>query len=161
MKNKKEQIKDIVARRNDKLAAFLNDLSSYTQKSFRLIGDENNPKIIIDDKYALSAYVSNFYLHFTDSYYNGHIIHTIKLMKDMRYDIDSLVDILNRCELKELYKVKHIKAEMYITGYNKTKDYKKTMFPVFSVCEPRVYFSREKAREVVEKFGDAYPLEIE
>jgi len=151
----------VIARRNERLERFFELLYEGTEVHFRLIGDKNCPAIIIDESFCLSCFVKNFDLHFTDKPNQGEILESVKLQKDQQIDRDKIVGILEKVEHRKIFKVRHKGTLLYLAGYNFT-DKKKLdgKYPVFAKYNPKIYFSKEYAVDIIESYKD-YDLEIE
>lgn len=158
---KTENLDEVITRRNARLLDFLDVLSVILQKEVRMIGDKNNPAIIVDDNYCLSAFVHNFDLNFTNIPRNGEVIYKVKLEKEPVYDTQLLLNAINNSEHYITKRIRYRGTDLFLTGYNSfDKKDDNTIYPVFSRYRPRIYFSLEKAKTAIEKYGKDYPLQI-
>lgn len=152
---------EMIKKRNARLNRFLSYLSKNSSHDFRIINDPNNPKIVMDDFYCLSAYVKNFNLYFLDNPDDDNCTLQLKLTKTVVPDIDNILETIENANHRRLYKIRHINTDLYVSGYNFfDKSDRETMFPVFSRYNMKLYFRRERAEEIIDKFED-YPLIVE
>jgi hypothetical protein len=159
-KKKSEELKDLIERRNKRLDSFFKSLSI----EYKIIGDENNPCIIYEDKYVLNCYVHNFELRFTDLPIKGNVIYKVKLVNNVKFDKNKIMSCINDYPKRSIYKViiKNSFPELYLSGYNfLNKDEKLGRYPVFSTYHPKMYFSKEKANEIKDSLiSEGYSVDI-
>lgn len=107
-------------------------------KNVKLIGDENQPKIILDDMLSVSGFVRNKIYNFTNKQFGGEIIHSIDLNQFEKESHQHLKEIINSAERKRVYRLKI---------YNQQLFYVRTVenAPYFSNIESRYFFDFEKA----------------
>jgi hypothetical protein len=74
-KDRDELLKDFLKRRNSQLINLFRD----TGHQVKLLGEAENPVIILNNKIKLTAYVHNFELRFTDAPWNGDVICRVKI----------------------------------------------------------------------------------
>lgn len=72
---RRETLGEFLQRRNNQLIHLFRD----TKHEVKLLGEAENPVIILDHKIKLSAYVNNFELRFLDQPWNGEIICRVKI----------------------------------------------------------------------------------
>ena len=155
-----KEIKKMIDKRNARLQHFVEKIQQYIDKNFRIIGNPNHPMIIMDDKYCLSAYVKNFELFFVNKPHQGEIIYSIKLTHSLDFNIDKVLSCLNNSEHRKLYKILYDGTDLYVSGHNsQDKLDNSTMYPVFSRFNMKLYFSKENAQKILEKYKE-YPLKI-
>lgn len=139
-----------VEERNDQLLKLFLNLG-YDAK---LIGNRNQPKIIIDRNFAISGFIKNRIYNFTSKPFGGDIVHTINLNHHdaiTRLEIDQLIA---SCEKRQIWKVGL--CEEYC---GKTLYYVNTteFIPYFAFDDCRFFFDAEKAEDahkyLSEKFG--------
>lgn len=151
---------DIVKKRNKRLLEFF----KLCGLSVRLIGDENSPAMVYEDKYILNAYVHNFELRFTDSAFQGNVVYQVKLTAKPNFDRNKIISCIDEYQKREVYKVsiKDSTPKLFLSGYNfLNKEEKLGRYPVFSAYYPKVYFSQEKASEISNELNqDGYNVEI-
>lgn len=119
--------------------------------------DINNPSVIYNDEKRLSCYVHNFELRFNDAPDKGNVIYTIKLENDnkTKFESDRILDWYKNYEHKHVYRIlmAESKPSVYLSGFNYLKrEIGEGKYPVFSLHNPRVFFTREKAEEVASPF---------
>ena len=158
---RKEDLDEIIKRRNLRLKNFF----EICQLPIRLIGDNNSPAMVLNDKHVLNCYIHNFELRFTDNPIQGNIIYTVKLTEKPNFDKNKVMSCINDYEKRQLYKIRlnNSKPILYLSGYNfLNKEEKEGRYPVFSSYIPKVYFSEEKANEVLNELSnDGYDLVID
>lgn len=145
-----ENKQDIVNRRNWRLAEFW----LKTQLPVRIIGNENSPAIIFDEKWILSCYVKNFNLIFKDSPFDGNDVMSIKLTVNPEYKIQDFIMWLSKSKHRPIYKIKLIEIEpkLYLVGYNFLNSaMSENRYPVFATYNPKLYFSEESAIQKVDE----------
>jgi hypothetical protein len=148
-----------VKRRNKRVEALFNRLGF----EVTLIGDENKPAIVLD-KYnkCLSAYVHNFELRFVKSPSSNEIVHTHKLIQNpTQNEIKKVFETIENTVHKDVFKIGLYGTQLSISGWNYLdRENSSGIYPVFSKHRVKIYFSRERAEEIVEKFGKEYNLFI-
>jgi hypothetical protein len=159
-RKQKENLEDVIERRNLRIKQFF----ELCKIQIRLIGDKNTPAIIIDDSYVLNCYVHNFELRFTDQVIQGNIVYTVKLTEKPNFDKNKVMSCINDFEKRKVFKIQvnNSNPKLYLSGYNFLDKIKKDgRYPVFSSYIPKVYFSKEKAEEIVNTLSnDGYDLVI-
>jgi hypothetical protein len=150
----------VVKRRNDKLKK----LFAENGFNIRLIGDPQKPAIVMNEDILLSAFVKNFYLHFTKEPFSDEIVNTIKLYYQVTINKNELEQTIDACEHRKVYKIKlaNVEPELYLVGYNfLDKDNEVGRFPVFGPHKPKVYFKEEFAvKRANEISKEGYNLEV-
>jgi len=127
----------------------------------RLIGNPHKPAIIAGEAVCLSAYVSNFNLHFTDKPFEGDIIYTVKLHNDTKPDIEKLYQILLSTEHRQVYRLKYYNSDLYLAGYNfKNRAASYGKYPVFAREGVKIYFDDEFAQKIIDEFDRVYIMDI-
>lgn len=150
----------VISRRNERLQRFFELYYEGTDTVFRLIGDKNCPAIIVNEVQCLSCFVKNFNLHFTNKPNQGDVIETVKLQKDQQMDKVRIAEVLAMAEHREVFKIQHGDSGLFLAGYNfKNKSELAGKYPVFSRFNPKIYFSKEYADEIVESYTD-YDLKV-
>lgn len=107
-------------------------------KNIKLIGDENQPKLIVDNL-SISGFVKNKIYHFTTKQFGGEIIYSVNLNEKEIESTEYLVKIIESAERKTVYRlvVDSIKNLFYVRTDKGA--------PYFSTSESRYYFDLEKA----------------
>lgn len=150
-----DNLDKVVAKRNRRLKEFF---AAFSIK-VRIIGDKNAPSVIWNDECALSCYVHNFNLHFTDEPFNGKIIKTFKLTEEVKAEMEDIKYAIGNANHRPVYKIylKGSTPNLYLCGYNyEDKQNSIGRYPVFSAVEPKIYFSKEKSTDITDelrKFG--------
>lgn len=155
--NENKSTPSFVPKRNAWLLRFFKKL--LPNADIRIMGDENNPAVVIDHEFILSCYVHNFDIRFTDKNQKGNILFTVKLQNDIKlikYDEKTMNDWYSNTQHRKLNRVylecESTQAPLYLIGWNfKNKTTKEGKYPVFGEYEPRVYFTKQKATEVQEE----------
>ena len=153
--NNKEQLSDIVVRRNKRLSEFFK-LLGLNVKLIETAKSINNPPMVLNDEFILNAYVHNFELRFTDSPNQGNVLYTVKLTEKPLFDKNRILAAINDYEKRPIYKIylKNVEPTLYLTGYNfLNKDEKLGRYPVFSSYQPKLYFHEDKAQEICEELN--------
>lgn len=151
MPNRFEPKKDIIERRNGRLESFFKKLSNH----IRLIGDPENPAIIVDNTICLSAYVRNFDLNFTDQPEKAAIISTYKLKLGSCITQEEFDGYLNDYSHRRVYKVHLKNTPLFLSGYNfLDRKHSKGRYPVFAKYNYKLYFNKEYAETIVEDYKD-------
>lgn len=163
-KKKRETLEEVITRRNERLK----DLFNLMGISVRIIGNDNHPAIVYNEKNVLNCYVHNFELRFTDNPYQGNVIYTIKLTEKPIFDKNKVMSCINDYEMRSVTKVYLIvndsqNPRLYLSGYNfLDKKEKLGRYPVFSAYNPKVYFTQENAATVVTELeADGYKVGLE
>jgi hypothetical protein len=157
---KKEELPDVIVRRNKRLSDFFKLLGL----NVKVIGNVNNPPMIINDEFILNAYVHNFELRFTDSPNQGNVLYIVKLTEKPLFDKNKILSAINDYEKRPVFKVylKDCSPTIYLSGYNfLNKEEKLGRYPVFSSYSPKVYFNKEKADEISDELiADGYSASV-
>ncbi len=158
--NRSEPLMKVVKRRNEKLRKF------FAENGFnvRLIGDPQKPAMVMNEEILLSAYVKNFYLHFTKEPFSDEIVSTYKLYYQVAIDRNELQQTLDACTHRKAYKIKlaDVEPTLYLVGYNFIdRDNEVGRYPVFGPYKPKVYFKKEFAlKRASEISKEGYNLEV-
>jgi hypothetical protein len=130
----------------------------------RVIGDETYPDMVYNEEVTLNAFVNNFELNFTDAPKSKNVIYTVKLNENPRFDKNKILSCISDYPSRAIYKVA-IKTTptLYLSGYNfLNKEEKQGRYPVFSSYNPKIYFTEEKAKEIInELIQDGYGAVLE
>ena len=137
---------------------YLMDFFAKVRLDIQLIGDPQKPAIIINSCYCLSAYVHNFNLHFTDQPHGGGIVQSYKLNSDYPISHNRFMSLYTNAEQRAVYKIKYKNSDLFLAGYNFVdRKNSRGKYPVFARKKFKIYFSQEKADEIISEFED-YPL---
>lgn len=143
-----------IKRRNDRLLSLFTDADI----NVRLIGKPDTPAIVWEDSYILSAYVHNFYLKFTDKPYDSEVVKEYKLKVDTKPSCEELTELIKGNAHRPAYRINL--GDMFLVGYNynPTDD---SLYPVFARYNPKIYFTKEKAEQVIDMLrSDGYEVEL-
>lgn len=151
--------KTSIERRNARLVKFFQTV--YSEEEIMVIGDPNKPTVIHFSRegktIAISCYVHNFTLIFTDAPFNGQHVHSIALteMNCKFPNKESIRKLVAETVHREVYRIRVKGTDLYLSGYNfkdKTKD--ETKYPVFAPHGMKIYFNRGYAQELVDQYGE-------
>lgn len=130
----------------------------------RVVGDKTYPDLIYNEEVVLNTFVNNFELNFTDAPKSKNILYTVKLNDNPRFDKNKILSCISDYQSRAIFKVA-IKTTpiLYLSGYNfLNKEEKQGRYPVFSSYNPKIYFTEEKAKEIVnELIQDGYEAVLE
>jgi len=122
-------------------------LKMFTENGFdaKLIGNPNQPAIIIDGKYAIAGYVHNRMYHFTNKPFGGYEIHSVHLTENPSISRAKIEELIERSEKRKLYLIEVLLGDhrLYFNNFRNENFY-------FSDNDIRYYFSYEKAKEMTE-----------
>jgi len=139
--------------RNNKILDFFKS----KKMEVRLFGDFKKPSIILNNDICLSCYVKNNNLIFTDSPFNSKNKFFVNI-KDLDKTYDSkFFDWLENSEHRAIYTIYFqidVTEKLYITNFD--KDINGNPNPIFSKFNPKIYFSLESAKSIVDKFSTNY-----
>jgi len=120
----------------------------------KLIGNPNQPKIIIDSCYAISGYVHNRLYHFTTKPFGGNVVKTVDIRRPdiKRQELDDLID---SCEKRKLWKVgvaqQYCDKNLY---YVKTEE----KVPLFSFDDRRFFFDQIRAERCQQYLSNSFDI---
>lgn len=138
--------------RNDLLRRVFENLGYFVE----LVGDKNQPKIVINKSFAISGFVKNKLFNFTSKPFGGTIVKTISLLVDNPLTREELDHLINSTEKREIWKI-FVRLEdgtkMY---YIKTEE----KIPYFSTKDNRYFFDFEKVSQMAEYLANTFPLQI-
>ena len=154
--NRKETKQQVCARRN----MLLREYFSQVKENIKIFGNPERPSLILDNSFAISAYVHNFNLNFTNKQYNGEIIASFKLTSGSMISQDAFNPILKQLELKKIFRLRYSNTDLYLAGYNfKDPEGLKDKYPVFSRHNYKLYFNEDRVLEIIKEFEN-YPLDL-
>ena len=156
---KNETLEEMVTRRNKRLKSLFQKCGV----NVRLVGDENKPAVIQDESTVLSCYVKNFNLHFTKEPFSDEIVKTVKLKQEPDITRFELLEVLEICKHRPVYKLKLMNTDLFLVGYNYLNSEDAVgRYPVFAKHKPKVYFDFEYAQSVADNLRtDGYQINIE
>ncbi|MBN2520946.1 MAG: hypothetical protein JXB17_10605 [Bacteroidales bacterium] len=156
---KQETLEEMVERRNKRLVY----LFTANGVNVRIVGDPQKPAVIQDEKVLLSCYVKNFNLHFTKEPFSDEIVKTVKLKHEPEINRYELLEVLEMCVHRPVYKLRLSSTDLFLVGYNYLNSEDSVgRYPVFAKHKPKVYFNRDYAERVAENLiADGYEMLIE
>lgn len=140
-----------IEKRNSRLADFFEDKGI----EVKIIGDFNKPAVVYEpNNICLCCYVHNFELIFTDKPTGGNELFRIKLTEkvDQNHN-EEIENWFYNTKHRDLYRIA-IDIDMFslfLTGFHKTIN--DEHIPVFCEVNPKYYFTKEKAEEVVKQYS--------
>lgn len=141
-----EELRNIVRRRNKRLLFAFSALSD----QIRIIGDPETPAVIFNNEMVLSVYVANFILHLTDAPVRGRKLRSEKLLDGFRFTVDEIMEYIRSANHRKVYRIYHKDSDLYLAGWNfRDKENRDGKYPVFARQNPKLYFTKEKAKEVL------------
>jgi len=158
-------------KRNIQLLRFFKNI--FPNNEIRLVGNENNPAVVIDFETKLSCYVSNFDVRFNNKNIKGDVLFEVKLkekFEDIKVSTKKVGDVVTEIKFDKLliddwYKnnqhgkmfrvyleCESTQSPLYLVGWNyKNKVTKQGKYPIFAEYEPFVYFTKQKPLEIQEE----------
>lgn len=140
-----------IAERNELL------LKMFTENGFnaQLVGNPNQPAIVINGEFAVSGYVHNKLYHFTDKPFGGSEVHTVQLSENPIISKSKILELIESSESRKLYKivVDFGNTDMFFNNYRNENFY-------FSATDARYYFSYQKAEEMLDIINESYDAKI-
>lgn len=113
----------------------------------KLLGDKNQPAIILNDSICVSGYVKNFDYNFTSKIYNGDVIHTIKLETQTNIDPKKVRECIKGSEHRNMFRIHYSgESSLMLVDFNKSNG--KTI-PVWGKENPKLYFSEVRAEKTL------------
>lgn len=153
--------KDII-RRNKRVLKFFEILDL----DVKLYGNINNPAVIYRNHTALSCYVHNFNLIFTDKPKSGKEIFRYKLLDEQLFNeqqVDLIYDWLHNYTHRSCFAVGVVGTNLRLSGYNfiNKERLPENQYPVFSEFDYKLYFDKEYAEGIVNDYStDSLMLEL-
>lgn len=148
-----------IAIRNKQLLRF------FTRHGYniRLVGDKQKPSVILNEIVVLSCYVKNFNLYFTKEPFSEEIVRVFKLTEDSDVSELEIQEAVEMGSHRQVYKLKLTDVDMYLVGFNfMNSELALDRYPVFGKHNPKVYFDREYAENLVVTLAQAgYQIKIE
>ena len=121
----------------------------------KLIGDYNQPIIVINDDYAVSGFVQNRLYHFTTKPFGGNIVRTVNLNEPdlTKSDLD---DILSSNEQKRFWRLS-VKCKNNLIYYLKTE----RGIPLFANNDSRYWFKYDRVIEYKKYLAESFNIETD
>lgn len=120
----------------------------------KLIGNQNQPKIIIDNSFAISGFIKNRIYNFTSKPFGGDIVHSINLNHHDVISREEVDQLIATCQKRQIWKVGLCEEKggktLYYVNTNE-------FIPYFAFDDCRFFFDVEKAEDAHQylssKFG--------
>lgn len=138
--------------RNDLLRKVFENLGYFVE----LVGDKNQPKIVINRSFAVSGFVKNKIFNFTTKPFGGTIVKTISLLVDNPISKEDLEELFINTQKREIWKLFIRSEDGTQLFYIKTED----KIPYFSTWDNRYFFDLEKANQMAQYLMDMFPLQV-
>lgn len=135
-----------VQERNKLLLSFFERLGY----NCKLVGNPNQPKIVIDDEFAISGYVHNKLYHFTTKPFGGVAVYTVNLTWCDDVTRDKIDELIAATEKRQLWTICHDSLH-----YVKTEQ----DIPYFSPVAKRFFFDEAKAIETFDWLSNKFVLD--
>lgn len=129
-------------------------LEFFTNRGFdcKLLGNINQPKLVIDDTYAISGYVHNKLYHFTSKPFGGEVVYTVNLTFCEDVTKDKIASIIDSTSKRTIWKIVTTEGLYYVrTELNQ---------PLFSPVGTRFFFDKLKAEETFDWLVSAFSLDL-
>ncbi len=164
---------EVIERRNWLLLEFFKKM--LPDHAIRIVGDKNKPAVVMDFEEILPCYVSNFELRLLDRNDGGEVVFTIALTKTLVQPGTPVNQQpvfekwMRESTRKQVFRVAlsletmfESQPTLFLSGWNfRNKMEKQGKYPVFSEYEPKVYFTEQKAVEVLDDLKkDGYMVKI-
>jgi hypothetical protein len=108
-----------------------------------MIGDVNQPKLILDDMKVVCGFVKNNIYNFTNKQFGGDVIYQVNLDKKEVENTEFIHKIVYSADRKKVYRLSTDDNLFYIKTEN--------LIPYFSNVDARYFFNIDKA-ESIKKF---------
>jgi hypothetical protein len=144
----------------------LRALAIFNQNGYqvRIIGDDESPMFILEDRCLLSCFINGNDLFFRLSPDSAEIVHRVNLSKDVYLTKFELTEIMERCEHLPVFRIMDITSQLYLVGFNRlTSDDDEIVerFPVFGRHKPLVYINPDKVDSVADELRTHhYSIEV-
>ena len=124
----------------------------------RIVGDEQKPNFILDDKYRLSIYASNFLLRFKKKFDDDDHFAEVNL-DDANFSADYVRGLVEQGEKRPIWKIGY-KEDLFLVGYNyKNQDKAEGRYPVFARFTPKMMYEMTYAQKIVDELRmDGYEV---
>lgn len=138
-----------VEQRNAQLLNFF-EVKGYT--NVKVLGNPNQPKIIIDDEFAISGFVKNRIYNFTTKPFGGEVILSVNLNNPSDYSPQAISDVIESSEKRKIYFCElDTVHKMYISHTRGGHVY-------YSSTDPRVFFNLEDAESFADHIENNYSI---
>lgn len=123
--------------------------------SAQLVGDINQPSIVIDGNFAISGFVKNRIYNFTNKPFGGFIVDSIYLNEETEITKTEIQEFVYVSEVRKLWKIQVCvfgKEPVYLYSIDNNK-------VLFSLYDAKYFFSEEKAQEFINTLVKYYNFE--
>lgn len=123
----------------------------------KLIGDNNQPAIVIfnyhERPFVISGFVKNFIFKLTTKPYNGTIVNSIRLRRDqLTGHRDMIIDHIESSESRPVYRIQCTEhSDMF---FNSVKMHSGVNHIYWSTSDQRLYISRQRAESMQQYIKD-------
>lgn len=138
-----------VEQRNAQLLNFF-ELNGY--ENVKVIGNPNQPKVIIDDAYAISGFVQNRIYNFTTKPFGGEIVLSVNLNNPNDYSESLINQIIQDNEKREIFF-----CELYGVG-GMYLSHTRGGHVYYSRTDPRVFFNYVDAESFTDHIEKNYKI---
>lgn len=131
-KNGKD-LEKVISKRNNRLSKLFKSMDL----PISIMGDENTPVILFDDKFIVNAYVHNFELRFMDNHTGGNCIYMIKLLETPEFSKEKVLECIHNYPVRYVNKIvlNQTIHPLYLVGYNYSDKVNSERFPVLGSSE--------------------------
>lgn len=130
-------------------------LSFFEQKGYanvKVIGNPNQPKIIIDNEFAVSGFVKNRIYNFTTKPFGGEIVLSVNLNNPNEYSVQLINDTIDVNEKRKIYFCElDSNMNIYLSHTRGGHVY-------FSTTDPRIFFNYEDVESFNQHIEDNYDI---
>lgn len=148
-----------IQERNGQLIAFIAGLDL----GIHIVDLPHKPKFLSSDyKFKLNCYVNNFHLFLkTDESENIFLDIRLKSIEKMNIEeiMSAFLDWMINYTHSRIYIISN-ECGLFLTGFNHhNKTLKTNPYPVFAKFDPHIYYSKDQANLIVDKFSE-YELSV-
>lgn len=133
------------------------EIFSFYNLNIRMLSGITMPALILDNTIALSCFIKENNLILLNQPKAGNEVYRIDLSDDNYYHLEEIINTwITQFEHRKLFKVSLSGTELSYCGFHEFKNKK---YPIFSVINNSVFFSKKRAQEILDLFLD-FNLEI-
>ena len=153
-----DKLAEDIKKRNERLLALFISMGY----DIKLIGNDNNPAVVLNDSTIVSCHVNSFDLIFHSKPFVNDKFFVYQLTERIIITPEKFNDVINCCEHRPVLHLKVVTfaKDLLLCGWNFTqKNVDSTKYPVFAMHRPVYYLNEKSATIVKERFAD-YNMEI-
>ena len=152
-----QRIESVVDSRNYKIKKLIERLGL----DIRLIGDRDNPCMILDNNIKISAMIKDNIIIFFHAPRNSKPALVFDLDNPMSHNtVEVIKEIINNSEHDKVYRIWSEQWGMYLVGVDyENRLEKKDPFPVMSDKKPKIFLRESNAKRSIKDFP-GYNLQI-